>query len=335
MDWTDVAKPWTFARLLFKPPTADDDRPFQLLADWRARIGAVCIIWLSIPYVSIRFLAWDFLDNASYGLFVGAFYAAAAAAIFWLIAAKPLSSTTRYHTKAALRRALLSLGITVAMGIVARIGIVGFPVLGWLLGWWMILLAIAMMWYCLRWVFGVGEADPLLGPVVTIATVVTAKAFAEFVPDDSDLRPGSLKDLIDVCGVSTVSALAVIEIVCIAVTRVARQRAAPSTRGTLLPEQYDFGYPSHGTGQPPANQLSHPPYVPPDGPPLPKSSWNKLAVASILSVVFCWPASIVLAILALQQINGTGERGRGLAIAGLILGAASLPVIFVVAAYST
>jgi hypothetical protein len=62
----------------------------------------------------------------------------------------------------------------------------------------------------------------LLAPVVTIATVITAKIWAELIPDDSDLRPGRLKLLIDVCGVLTVTALAVIELTFIVVSRTNR-----------------------------------------------------------------------------------------------------------------
>ncbi|GAA2641415.1 DUF4190 domain-containing protein [Paractinoplanes durhamensis] len=58
--------------------------------------------------------------------------------------------------------------------------------------------------------------------------------------------------------------------------------------------------------------------------PIPRpyqSEINGLAIASlILGAIACFPIGIALAIVALVQIHRTGQRGRGLAIAGLALG---------------
>jgi hypothetical protein len=62
--------------------------------------------------------------------------------------------------------------------------------------------------------------------------------------------------------------------------------------------------------------------------------FNALAIAAIASILLCWPAGIVLAIIALQQINRTGERGRGLAITALALGAAIIPALCLLTAYA-
>lgn len=47
---------------------------------------------------------------------------------------------------------------------------------------------------------------------------------------------------------------------------------------------------------------------------------NALAIASLVSAFFVPIAAIVLGHLALGQIRHTGEQGRGLAVAGLVLG---------------
>jgi hypothetical protein len=52
-----------------------------------------------------------------------------------------------------------------------------------------------------------------------------------------------------------------------------------------------------------------------------------MAVASlVLSLVCCNILAIIFGHLAINQINRTGEAGRGLALAGLIIGYASLGI---------
>lgn len=48
--------------------------------------------------------------------------------------------------------------------------------------------------------------------------------------------------------------------------------------------------------------------------------WNVLAIISLVSSFFVSLAAVVCGHIALSQIKRTGERGRGLAIAGLVLG---------------
>jgi uncharacterized membrane protein len=66
------------------------------------------------------------------------------------------------------------------------------------------------------------------------------------------------------------------------------------------------------------------------------SSTNKLAIWSLLSSgigILCGIGSIVgivLGVIALNQIKRTNEGGRGLAIAGIAVGAVTLVVLIVV-----
>lgn len=54
----------------------------------------------------------------------------------------------------------------------------------------------------------------------------------------------------------------------------------------------------------------------------PATRVNDFAVLSLIVAVILAPAGIPLAIIALRQIKRTGERGRGLALAGLWIGIA-------------
>ncbi|HEU5160514.1 MAG TPA: DUF4190 domain-containing protein [Streptosporangiaceae bacterium] len=67
------------------------------------------------------------------------------------------------------------------------------------------------------------------------------------------------------------------------------------------------------------------PYGPPPGAPPSQQKTNGLAVASlILGILWVWWVGSVLAVIfghvALSQIKKTGAAGRGLAVAGLVLG---------------
>jgi peptidyl-prolyl cis-trans isomerase B (cyclophilin B) len=53
---------------------------------------------------------------------------------------------------------------------------------------------------------------------------------------------------------------------------------------------------------------------------------NGFAIAAFVCAFLCSPLGIVFGAVALSQINRTGERGRGLAIAGLVISALSIIV---------
>jgi hypothetical protein len=70
----------------------------------------------------------------------------------------------------------------------------------------------------------------------------------------------------------------------------------------------------------PPSQYGMPASAPFGGPPPPRRDYNTLAVLSPIFGVFVPPAGVAMGHLALPQINRTGERGRGAAIAGLVIG---------------
>lgn len=66
----------------------------------------------------------------------------------------------------------------------------------------------------------------------------------------------------------------------------------------------------------PAPGMTQPGYAPPRA----SGGTNGMAIASLVTAFLCTPLAIVFGHIALSQINRTGEGGRGLATAGLVLG---------------
>ncbi|MBF4594080.1 DUF4190 domain-containing protein [Curtobacterium flaccumfaciens] len=105
------------------------------------------------------------------------------------------------------------------------------------------------------------------------------------------------------------------------------------------PDQRGRGAMSDGTPQ--YNQQNPNPYAAggqPYGAPMQPSSdrFNVMAIVGFVLAFVVNIAGLVVSIIALSQIKKTGERGRGLALAGIIISALSLVfgiiwVIFVIA----
>lgn len=51
---------------------------------------------------------------------------------------------------------------------------------------------------------------------------------------------------------------------------------------------------------------------------------NRLAIASLVCSFFCGILGIIFGIIAINQINKTNDNGKGLAIAGIWIGAANI-----------
>ncbi len=99
------------------------------------------------------------------------------------------------------------------------------------------------------------------------------------------------------------------------------------------PPPGESGYPPPGQGYSPPPGPSYPPppgpsYPPPPGPGYPQAvGTNGMAIASLVCSLLGWLCGvgpilgIIFGILALSKIKQTGEGGRGLAIAGIAIGA--------------
>jgi len=67
-------------------------------------------------------------------------------------------------------------------------------------------------------------------------------------------------------------------------------------------------------------------------PAAPAEKWNVLSIVGFILVFFGFSLiSIILGFIGLSQIKKTGERGRGLAIAAIIIGFASIVIGVIVA----
>lgn len=94
----------------------------------------------------------------------------------------------------------------------------------------------------------------------------------------------------------------------------------PPPYGGPPPQGYGaapYGQAPYGGGQP--------------GWPPASAKTNTLAIIALVGSFFCSPVGIICGIIALGQIKTTGEGGRGLAIAGIVIGGLSiLAAVFVV-----
>ncbi|MCS0634472.1 DUF4190 domain-containing protein [Streptomyces sp. LP05-1] len=96
-----------------------------------------------------------------------------------------------------------------------------------------------------------------------------------------------------------------------------------SPQGWPPPEQSQPGQSPYGpsqAGQSPYGHLPPPPYGMPVPPP-PAAQVNGLAITSLITgIVCCVPlVGVILGAVALRQIKRRGERGKGLAVSGIVL----------------
>ena len=65
--------------------------------------------------------------------------------------------------------------------------------------------------------------------------------------------------------------------------------------------------------------------------PAPAEKWNVLAIVGfVLSLLGTNIVAIVLGFIALSQVKKSGERGRGLALAAVIIGFASIVIYIII-----
>lgn len=80
------------------------------------------------------------------------------------------------------------------------------------------------------------------------------------------------------------------------------------------------GYPEY-PDQPGGYPLAYPgPYPPGGHPPPPPRGTNAMAIASLVCAFAFAPLGILFGHISLRQIRRSGEEGRGLAVAGLVVG---------------
>ena len=95
-----------------------------------------------------------------------------------------------------------------------------------------------------------------------------------------------------------------------------------------VPPPFDPTTPAYGMPVPAEPYPSYPPPPPPGPypyppypyPPAPPQRTNGLAIAALVCAFLFAPLGILFGHLSLSQIKRSGEEGRGLAIAGLVIG---------------
>lgn len=88
--------------------------------------------------------------------------------------------------------------------------------------------------------------------------------------------------------------------------------------GYAQPGYAQAGYTQTGYSQP--GYAAQGSYVTPQGTMVqPYAPWNTMAIVGFVLSFLCFPAGLVISIIAILQIRKTRERGNGLAIAGVII----------------
>ncbi|MFC5928189.1 DUF4190 domain-containing protein [Cryobacterium melibiosiphilum] len=91
------------------------------------------------------------------------------------------------------------------------------------------------------------------------------------------------------------------------------------------PAAPDFGQaPAYGAPAYGAPVYGAPAPQPYGAPPTGSDKYNVLAIVSLVSAFFISLVAVITGHIALSQIKKTGEKGRGLAIGGLVLGYAGI-----------
>jgi Domain of unknown function (DUF4190) len=114
------------------------------------------------------------------------------------------------------------------------------------------------------------------------------------------------------------------------------QEGQPPAPGYPAPPSYPPSYQQPQSYPPPpypqTNQGGYPPHYQPGYPSPPRSHTNGMAIGSLVASGLAIPlgflrvgplaaiVGVVLGIIALNQIKQSGENGRGLALAGIIVG---------------
>lgn len=86
----------------------------------------------------------------------------------------------------------------------------------------------------------------------------------------------------------------------------------------MIPQDSQYSHTPSGQGYRPPEYPTPHPFPAPGGQYPPPT--NTLAILALALAFACWPLALVFGHLARRQIRRTGERGRGLATAGLVIG---------------
>jgi len=230
----EYINPFVLARNLFKPASANSSTVLSRLSMWRSRIGCALILYLSFPYTGLNDTISGIFADASLNILIGSVATIVAIVLLRIANAGPASATLRKSSREPLKKAVISIALTVGFGLIERssvLDILGFFAIPLLL--WTIIFLAAMVWYLARYLFGAQEAHPILGPIVLGITVVLATA-VKLANLDAGVLPRDLEILITLSGLATTLALAAVEFGALRRSGV-RLTLAAITPSTVLP----------------------------------------------------------------------------------------------------
>jgi hypothetical protein len=206
IEWRDCVNPWGFAKLLFDPEVGPRGG-LERLSDWRARLGAVVTVYVSLSYIDFHHALSNLIKGFFLSLLYGAFVAIPVLLIFWLAHSGPEYVVKRGLAMVSLKRASGSMLAVAAIGIF-NFTVAHIPAIGFILSIWILIFLFSMMWYCIRWIYGIGEVDRLLAPAVSAAIAL----FAVTVNVVQSGLPDRVETSINLWGLGTVWLLALTEV---------------------------------------------------------------------------------------------------------------------------
>ncbi|GGK73297.1 hypothetical protein GCM10012284_03970 [Mangrovihabitans endophyticus] len=179
MPLSEHLLPWLLAKNLFRPYAADSSVPTGVdrLRRWRANLGALAIIVLSLPYQTPHDILDGFLERSAVNVTIAIVTAVALGGLLVVCvsaASPPARQNALHRAKQPAKRVLAAIGMwlgAVVLSVTPMPAVLRIPVLGWY-----VLFLLTGLFYLARYLFGTEELHPLLGPVVgsVVVTAVTA-----------------------------------------------------------------------------------------------------------------------------------------------------------------
>lgn len=205
--------PWLFAQNLFRPDAADNSVPVgvERLQRWRANLGAVAILVLSLPFLSARGIVDGILERSVLNATIATVVVLALGGA--LIASVSGSPQARhlvlYRAKPPAKRVLAA--VAMCLGALLVLAAPLPSLFGLLVYLWYAVFMLTALFYMARYLFGTEELHPVLGPVVEIVVVSLVTAVGILSADGKGL-PAWLAVDIAICAWLTAMPLSACEI---------------------------------------------------------------------------------------------------------------------------
>lgn len=198
--------PWDVADRLFEADDGVEYPPaIEWLSTWRSRIGLLFIIYFGLSRGFWPFDYIDILTNWFAAAFFASFVVLAAVGLRLLCASRPISESMKHDCKAVVRRVGWFYGSLLIMGLVLLV-----PGLNVVAAFWEIPFLWCALWLLFRQLFGAGQVDPLLAPLVTAATIGLL-ALYNLSEIRSSKIPPHIDELIIVSGFGTTALVSLAE----------------------------------------------------------------------------------------------------------------------------